>query len=723
VTRAGPRGRDADDALVRVVDRFGAWTLGSVCASRRGARGGGVRARARGGDDEDAEDADADADAAEGFYEDDDADDDDDEGIDDDDDDDDDDDVISGRFARSMYDDVGVGFDDDEDAEYEDEEDAEEDDSIDYDDEDEGYGTFGDIDLIAGQVKLDEIERDVPVEKSRHFTDEDGNLRGRALYICQLNWWLRVKNMQTYPPSKKEIAELVERTGVAHEAILAWYDDQCEKYDAMSISDRAAYEADIARRQEKVERLVAEDFAERSMTTTVFLEEDIFYDEADLMSEYDMSREPLTLAMERLDDALREDEMQERLQETGKLTDDEDDGLDDSQLQRIYQDGSSEHPFLINPKQSPGSDWRLVSRGAVEDGDDVDWVGEGGWDALPQHEAVSAFDGGSLSFVGVQNEEIESGENVWMRERALNTRHLAEAREVPLDTVDRDPKRHFGDTSRIMHHTLKHDQVLKGTVVALDLYHGALIDCGTEIDALLPINESDWMTMRDHVTIGMELEVRVSDLRSKWWRFRYPLEVMPTRQDLLLMMGRHPHPFGSPINIYAGESWDEACIDAGRKVSLRAKGDDQKQLAKEKLDAMIKESAASNKRKLSVYEIEMLESSDASDEASRALTKKLEARLAAQQRGEDVDDEFDDDDDDELFDDDLLPLANEDLDEDEDEDDIAANLDPVDEVSTDLRGGSVKIRDEFHDDDEEDEDDYAAVDDEEDEDEPYAGAR
>ncbi|OUS49310.1 hypothetical protein BE221DRAFT_65823 [Ostreococcus tauri] len=622
----------------------------------------------------------------------------------DEDEDEDDDDVFKRGFARSMYDDLGTGFED------EDEDDARSrdlDDLIDYDDSDDDKtgGTFGDIDLIAGQEELDDVERDVPVEKSRHFVDEAGNLRGRALYVCQLNWWLRVKNMQTYPPSKKEIAELVERTGVAHEDILAWYDEQCERYENMSIAERAEYEADCARRQNRIDQLVAEDFAERS--STHFIEEDIFYDEADLMHEADMDEEPLTLAMERLDDALREDEEREYLEKTGKVMDeDEEDGLDESQLERIFQDGSKANPFLISPRQQSGGDWKMISSGeSGADDDDGEWIVEGGWDSLPQHEAVSAFDGGSLSFVGVQNEEIASGQNLWLRERAINTRHLEPATEVPLDTIDRDPARHFGDTERVMHHTLKHDQVLQGTVVAVDLYHGALIDCGTEIDALLPINETDWMTMRDHVTIGMELEVKVSDLRNKWWRFRYPLEVMPTRQDLLLMIGRHPHPFGSPINIYAGESWEEACLDAGRKV----------------VDDMIKESAASNRRKLSVYEMEMLETGDAADETSRAYAKKLEARLAGQGTGEDDDDEFDDDDDDELFDDDFLRLENEDLDEDEEDDDGDVDVEPTDEVSSDLRGGSVKIKDEFHDDDEE-EAEYSSVDEDE-EDEPYAGAR
>ena len=114
-------------------------------------------------------------------------------------------DVIGGGFGRSMYDEdderVGSmmrgGYDVEEDEE------DEEDEEVDYSGNASG-GPFGDIDVIAGELELEDIERDVAVEKSRHFVDESGNLQGRALYVCRLNWWLRrVKNMQTYPGRRR----------------------------------------------------------------------------------------------------------------------------------------------------------------------------------------------------------------------------------------------------------------------------------------------------------------------------------------------------------------------------------------------------------------------------------------------------------------------------------------------------------------------------------------
>ena len=187
---------------------------------------------------------------------------------------------------------------------------------------------------------MEDIERDVAVEKSRHFVDESGNLQGRALYVCRLNWWLRVKNMQTYPPSKKEIYELVERTGVEYDDILAWYDERCDEFNSMSVAAQADYEAECAKRQEKLEELVAVDFASRS--STHFIEEDIFYDEAGLMHESDMDEEPLTVAMENLDEALREEEEEDAMSKGERAGDDEDGegGLDSSAIERIFQDGS-----------------------------------------------------------------------------------------------------------------------------------------------------------------------------------------------------------------------------------------------------------------------------------------------------------------------------------------------------------------------------------------------
>jgi ribonuclease E len=94
-----------------------------------------------------------------------------------------------------------------------------------------------------------------------------------------------------------------------------------------------------------------------------------------------------------------------------------------------------------------------------------------------------------------------------------------------------------------------------------------------------------------------------------------------------------------------------------------------------------------------------------------SYTKALEARMSG-------DDEFEDEEDDadsELYDDDVDSLENEDLDENDDDDDDDSGA-PFDEVSSDMRGGSMKIRDKFDDDDDDDET-Y------DDDDDDYPGAR
>jgi len=620
----------------------------------------------------------------------------------------DEDDDVGAKFARSMY----------EDDVLKEEEDGEDDDGEDEEDwggavgDSDARASFGDIDVVAGQEELDDVERDVPVEKSRHFVDSAGELSGRALYVCQLNWWLRVKKMQTYPPSKKEIAEMVDRTGVTFEKIQAWYDDQCEAFSMMSIAEQAAYETECAKKQAKLEELVADDFQERSGTH--FIEEDIFYDEADLMHEADMDEEPLTLAMEKLEEALKEEE------EENADEDEEEGGLDETQIARIYQDGSESSPFLINPKKATESGkWSIDA--VVESSEDSDdgWLGSGGWDALPQHNAVSAVDGGSLAYVGVLNDEIGSGATPWLRDRPLNAKGLVPPKETPAEDIDRDPQRHLGQLTRIMHTVLEIGQELEGTVVAMDLYHGALVDCGTEIDALLPICEADWIELRNHINIGTKLTVRVTAIRQKWWRFRYPLEVKPTRQDLSLMIKRHPHTAGSPINMYAGETVEEACADAGRTVrdvTGTSESSKRKQYTIEDVKKMIASSDRQD-RKITEYERDLLEAGVDDEKTNIKFTQTLEARLTGAR--EDDEEEFDEEAN-ELFSDKVVSLKSEDI-EDEDEDiEVLIN----DEVSIDMRGGSAKIRDEaVIDDISDDDDDLLADFDDDDDDDDVPSAR
>jgi len=111
-------------------------------------------------------------------------------------------------------------------------------------------------------------------------------------------------------------------------------------------------------------------------------------------------------------------------------------------------------------------------------------------------------------------------------------------------------------------------ETLKAKVKSLDLYHGALVDCGTEIDGLIPIAEADVPRARFFLAVGSELEVKVSRVHAKFWRIRFPLEVMPVEQKILdELKNGHPHDYDNPpINIYQGESDEFAFLDAGRDI-------------------------------------------------------------------------------------------------------------------------------------------------------------
>jgi len=95
---------------------------------------------------------------------------------------------------------------------------------------------------------------------------------------------------------------------------------------------------------------------------------------------------------------------------------------------------------------------------------------------------------------------------------------------------DRNADRRIGEPDRKMLTRLEVGETLKAKVKSLDLYHGALVDCGTEIDGLIPIAEADIPRARVFLAVGSELEVKVSRVHAKFWRIRFPLEVMPVEQ-------------------------------------------------------------------------------------------------------------------------------------------------------------------------------------------------
>ena len=79
---------------------------------------------------------------------------------------------------------------------------------------------------------------------------------------------------------------------------------------------------------------------------------------------------------------------------------------------------------------------------------------------------------------------------------------LAVAEEVSSDSIVREARKYIGELGRKLLHKLEIGEELEGTVNSLELYHGALVDCGCEVDGLIPISETEWPRVRDALTLA-----------------------------------------------------------------------------------------------------------------------------------------------------------------------------------------------------------------------------
>ena len=147
-----------------------------------------------------------------------------------------------------------------------------------------------------------------------------------------------------------------------------------------------------------------------------------------------------------------------------------------------------------------------------------------------------------------------------------NADSLAVAEEIDSDGILRDAVRHTGDLSRKQLHDLTIGEELEGKIVSLELYHGALVDCGCETDGLIPISEDDWPDLVDTLTMGTKVKVKVKAVHERWWRFRFPIELDILSPNVGHLIKTHPHEDGPPINIYSGETVPYANMDAGRPL-------------------------------------------------------------------------------------------------------------------------------------------------------------
>ena len=486
------------------------------------------------------------------------------------------------------------------------------DDSFDLDgdgDDDDDFD-FGDIDRLAA----DEMAKKAVVENKAGGVAGDGEdgdggeeeprvwdimnpgdsdvkehgLSGRPLYVCQSIWWLRLSQLKTYAPVDEEVRDIARRSGLSVARVDQWFADMLDEYDNMSLADRASYniecEAKLAKLEQLTQKLVEENpdaFIGRdddAVNMTAPWNEDgkLTYEEAEMATFND----PLFINMTKLPKVMAAEAKAAREEKEVE------EGLDDDAIARIPQDGSKEMPYLINPYTgSKSGAWSVLKpMGPPDDFDtQTGWIDGGGWDALPDHEVVSAVDGGALRFVGVNNDQMLPAE-MWKLDRPHNRDSLVVGEEIDTTTIVREAVRHIGDQSRVKLHHLEIGQELEGTIVALELYHGALVDCGCETDGLITISENDWPAVSQALDIGTKVRVKVSAVHQKYWRFRFPIELTVLEPAVGHLIKEHPHQT-PPINIYRGETEQYANWDAGRSMERFVK----KSMPEQKTDEVMLE--------------------------------------------------------------------------------------------------------------------------------------
>ena len=163
----------------------------------------------------------------------------------------------------------------------------------------------------------------------------------------------------------------------------------------------------------------------------------------------------------------------------------------------------------------------------------------------------------------------------------------------------------MGDTSKTRLHDLKVGTELEGTIIAQELYHGALVDCGCEADGLITISETEWPGVRDKLFLGAKVRVKITAVHQKWWRFRFPIELSVVDPNVGHLITMHPHEDGPPINIYNGETVPFA-FDAGRpldrfaeaaKIDPEVEEENRVKAVSDWVDMKMEEGAASQKKK------------------------------------------------------------------------------------------------------------------------------
>ena len=483
------------------------------------------------------------------------------------------------------------------------------------DDDDELDEGFGDIDRLAAEdeaksaavsdLSSQSVERrlmNIGVNEVVEF-----GLSGRPLYVCQSMWWLRLSQLKTYAPDAGEVRDMARRSGLTERTVHKWFADALDHYHGLSLADKARYDKECDAKLKKLEAL-----------TVKLGEDDPFLfrgrDDDPVFMDAPWNEDGL-LTPEEQEDLTLEDPLYQTMTSlpgvmaaeaaAAKAEKDTEEGLDDDAIARVPQDGSVEKPFLVNPYTGREAGHWFVEKPvgpANEHETSTAWIDGGGWDALPDHEIVSAVDGGALRYVGVNNDE-HVPRDLWKLDRPAARDSLEMAEELSTDGIPRSALRHVGDLSRTQLQHLQIGDVLEGEIVAAELYHGALVDCGCETDGLIPVCEAEWGGVRDALSLGAKVKVRVKAIRPKWWRFRFPIELEVLEPNVASLITTHPHSEGPPINVYSGESVPFAHWDADRpldRFAALADEDEEDELRRrrEEISAWVDEKLAEDDGKV-----------------------------------------------------------------------------------------------------------------------------
>jgi hypothetical protein len=522
-------------------------------------------------------------------------------------------------------------------------------------DDDEG---FGDIDRLAAEDDEKPPTGGTAIRDSDVSTEQrlmnigvnevvEFGLSGRPLYVCQSMWWLRLSQLKTYAPEAGDVRDMARRSGLTERTVHKWFNDALDFYHALPLAQKATYSIECDAKLKKLEELTGQLGTDDLLVFRGRDDDPVFMDapwnEDGLLSLEEQEaltlEDPLYQTMTNLPGVMAAEAA------AAKADQDIEEGLDDDAIARIPQDGTDSKPFLVNPFTGSKAGAWFVEKPvgpANEYEMKTEWIEEGGWDALPNHEIVSAVDGGSLKYVGVNNSE-HVPKDLWKLDRPATRDALVMAEEVSTDEIPRGALRHHGDRTRVQLQSLKIGDVLVGEVVATELYHGALIDVGCETDGLIPICESEWAGVRNALPLGAKVSVKVSAIHPKFWRFRFPIELTVLEPAVGHLLTKHPHEDGPPINIYSGESVPYAHWDADRPLDRfveAANVNDEEALARkrEELSVWVDEKLAEDDGRMKKSTRTRMQKVLAQTQAAADEAKAKENVLVAP--GEDDDDEL-----------------------------------------------------------------------------------